>query len=342
LEKIVTHSHAQALTRNRDMVLPLAIVWLVFGSTYFAISLTVHSMPPLISSGLRFAAAAFIVALFLLLTGRIRVLFVARRQMMTAMISGAIVMGITIGVVVLAEQQVPSALVAITMSLVPVWVVLFRLRASERITRMTLVGVSLGFSGICLAVLGGGFSAQPEEQLSIALWLLAIVGTTILWSYFSWRTPRLNLPKNALVSTTYQMVGAAIALPLAGFVRGEHLVPTEITASALGGWLYLVVASAAGYVAYNWMCANTSASTASSYSYASPVIALGLGVFLAGETLTVVMIIGMLLAVVGVALLTLGESTPRPTRRHLVRPRSRKNTRLAPVRVANRVPVVSS
>jgi len=326
----VPYRYTRSPQRPIAIVARLATVWIVFGSTYFSISLTVHSMPPLISSGLRFLGAALILGLILIFSGNVRAIKIPLRQVVTAMISGAIVMGITIGVVVLAERHVPSALVAITMALVPVWVVIFRLRASERISQLTILGVTLGFVGIFAAVLGGGFLANTGQQATIGLWLLAIVGTTVLWANFSWRTPHLNLPKNALASTSFQMLGAAIVLPLAGLSLGERIVMGQITPTAFGAWIYLVLASAAGYAAYNWMCTHTTASTASSYSYASPVIALGLGVWLGGETLTVTMVLGMLVAVVGVALLTRGEGSRKRhhlPRRHLARARPRQGLR---------------
>lgn len=289
------------------LIIALATVWVVFGSTYFAITLTISTMPGLISTGLRFTVAAAVIVTIMLVTGRASALRVSRRQFTTAFIGGAVVMGISIGAIVLAEEYVPSGLVAVTESLMPVWIVLFRTRAQDRVSRLTMLGVALGLSGVFMTVLGGGFSAPADEQLLVGIWLAIIVATTVLWGYFAWKAPQLNMPKNSLVSTIYQMLGAAVVLPLGGLAVGEKVDVSIISAQAWMGWFYLIVASAAGYVAYTWLFSNASASLASSYSYASPVIAIALGAFFGGELFTFPMLIGMTVAVVGVVLITRAE-----------------------------------
>ncbi len=293
------------------LILALATVWIVFGSTYFAISMTISTMPGLISSGLRFAMAAAVIVLIMVATGRASALKVSRAQFLTAFSGGAIVMGITIGAIVLAEEYVPSALIAVTESLMPVWIVLFRMRSQDAVSRLTMLGVALGMSGVFMAVMGGGFSAPAEEQLGVIVWLVIIVGTTVLWGYFAWKAPQLNMPRNSLVSTIYQMAGAAVVLPVWGALSGEKIDVTAISTEAWMGWGYLILASATGYVAYTWLFSNVSPSLASSYSYASPVIAIALGVLLGGEIFTFPMVVGMAAALTGVVLITRAERPQR-------------------------------
>src|SRR5919108_3893859 len=138
-------------TAVRSRVLPAApawrqwgalwIVYVAWGSTYLAIRVMVETVPPLLGAGVRFVAAAAILAVGLVtLDGRQR-LRVGGREALAAAVVGTLILVGGIGLLTLAEQHVPSGLAALLIASVPLWVVLLRLVVHERVALATLVGV---------------------------------------------------------------------------------------------------------------------------------------------------------------------------------------------------------
>ena len=156
-------------TRDRRLWLALATIYVAWGSTYLAIRVMVETVPPLLGAGVRFlTAAALLVAALVALGGRKR-LHVDGREALAAAAAGTLILGGGIGLVTVAEQEVPSGLAALIIASVPLWVVLLRLLANERIPRATLAGVVGGFAGVAILVLPGVFDAKRENDASLSL-----------------------------------------------------------------------------------------------------------------------------------------------------------------------------
>jgi drug/metabolite transporter (DMT)-like permease len=123
-----------------------------------------------------------------------------------------------------------------------------------------------------------------------------------------------------VLGTAAQMTAGGVMLLLASFARGERLVaPTAGAVAALG---YLVVfGSMLAYSAFGYLLRNTRPALATSYAYVNPMMALALGVALAGERVTRADLLGLALVLAAVALVALGsraarakmdETVPRP------------------------------
>lgn len=290
--------------------LALGMVWVAFGSTYLGIALSAKTMPPLLSTGLRFAAASLLIIVSLGIVRQLSRFLISLKQLLTASISGALVMGINIGAIALAVNTVPTSLIAISEALIPVWVIIFRIGAKELFSRQVTVGVAMGFIGVVIAIIGGKTSGTTGLTAEAIFWLVIIQISSILWAYFAWKAPRLDLPRDSLVSAVYQMLGAAIALTVVGYMAREEWDLPLINTESKFAWLYLVIVSALGYIAYTYLFTYSTASLASSFSYTSPVIASILGIFFAGEIITVITLVGLVATVIGVILITRGETKP--------------------------------
>ena len=118
-------------TRERRWALPLALatVYLAWGGTYPAIRVMVETVPPLLGTAARFALAGLLLTAFLLLRGGRRRLALSRRQLLGASAVGVVILG-DIGLLALAEQEVPAGLAALIIASVPLWIVLLRLARS--------------------------------------------------------------------------------------------------------------------------------------------------------------------------------------------------------------------
>ncbi|MEV6284329.1 EamA family transporter [Kribbella sp. NPDC051770] len=286
----------------------LAVVYVVWGSTYLAIRIVVEAeIPPMLGMASRFLAAALLLATFLTLRSGARRLKVTGRELLGSGVVGLLLLAFGNGAVAVAEQTVPSGLAALLVAAVPLWLMLLRVGGGERPRLLTWIGVLIGFGGAALlSVSGGDTSAKP---LSVAILVLG----TISWAVGSRFSPRLGLPRDPLVATTYEMAIGGTAMILIGILRGEpgrlHLgaVDTE-------GWLalaYLVVfGSLLAYTAYSYLLANAPISLIGTYAYVNPAVAVFLGWLILSEHVTTTILIGGAVVVLGVALVVTAERRP--------------------------------
>ena len=286
---------------------PLVGLWILWGSTYLGMAVLGRSLPPLIGNGLRFGIAALVLGLGVLVFKGPRSLFVTRAQFRSMAIMGVALLGVGIGTISMAERYVPSGVAALIVAVMPLWIILFRIRAGERPAALTLIGVAVGMGGLALMLLPGGTAPVAGTDHDVMIWSLAIFCSTFLWAYFSWRSARYAFPRNPLVTTTYEMVVASVALIVVGTLIGERPDVEQITASGVWAAAFLVFASVAGYTSYTWLLRNAPMSLVSTYAYVNPVVAVFLGWLVISEPITSDVLVGLVVVVGGVSLVVSGE-----------------------------------
>ncbi|MDT7800212.1 MAG: hypothetical protein QOI78_3645 [Actinomycetota bacterium] len=283
----------------------LAVVYVVWGSTYLAIRIVVDAdVPPMLGMAGRFLVAAVLLAAFLALKSGVGRLRVTGRELLGAGVVGLLLLAFGNGAVAVAEKTVPSGLGALLVAAVPLWLMLLRVGGGERPRPVTWLGVLIGFSGAALLALSGGdTSAKP---ISVAI----LVAGTISWAVGSRFSPRLGLPKDPLVATLYEMAVGGSAMVLIGVLSGE---PARLHLGAIApkGWIalaYLVVfGSLLAYSAYSYLLANAPISLIGTYAYVNPVVAVFLGWLVLSEPVTAEIMLGGAVVVVGVALVVSAE-----------------------------------
>ncbi|MFC5261435.1 EamA family transporter [Kribbella qitaiheensis] len=283
----------------------LAVVYVVWGSTYLAIRVVVEAeIPPMLGMAARFLVAALLLAGFLALRSGVGRLRVSRRELLGAGVVGLLLLAFGNGAVAIAEQTVPSGLAALLIAAVPLWLMLLRVGGGERPRPLTWLGVLIGFGGAALLALSGGdTSAKPW---SVAILVLG----TISWAVGSRFSPRLGLPKDPLVATLYEMAIGGTAMVLIGVLRGE---PGRLHLGAIDtkGWIALAYLVAFGsllaYSAYSYLLANAPISLIGTYAYVNPVVAVFLGWLILDERVTAEILLGGAVVVLGVALVVSAE-----------------------------------
>jgi drug/metabolite transporter (DMT)-like permease len=290
----------------------LGLVYVVWGSTYLAIRVVVEAdLPPLLAMGSRFVTAGLLLAGLLVATRRgLGALRVTRANLLGAGVMGAFLLLGGNGMVAIGEQTVPSGLAALIVGSVPLWFALLRVAGGERPRLVSWAGVLVGFAGVAAITLPAG-GIEGVEAWGVGL----VVVASILWSIGSYLSPRLHLPADALVATTYEMLLGGALLLLGGTVRGE-LGGLDLGAVDRSGWVALaylvVVGSIVGYSAYVYALSHAPLSLVGTYAYVNPVVAVFLGWAILSEPITTVVVGGGLLVVLGVALVVRGERRPAP------------------------------
>jgi drug/metabolite transporter (DMT)-like permease len=277
----------------------LATVYLVWGSTYLAIRVMVETMPPLLAAGLRFAVAGGIFLAALAAAGGRERIRVGRREVVGAAVMGMLLPFGGNGLVTLAEQDVPSGLAALIIGSVPLWVVLLRAANGDRPPVATLLGVAIGFSGLALVILPGDRPGGAPLG-----GVLLCVAAAVSWASGSYYSRRLPLPRDALVSTAWQMLlgGGAMIVVALGVGEASDVHPGSFSFDSLAAFVYLItVGGLLAYTAYTWLLKNAPISTVATYAFVNPVIAIVLGWAILDEEITVAVVVGALAIVLSVA-----------------------------------------
>jgi drug/metabolite transporter (DMT)-like permease len=277
----------------------LSIVYVVWGSTYLAIRVTVQTLPPLLTAAARFIVAGVIAYLFLWArSGFERVRLQPREIAASTLVGAALLFGGN-GLVTLAERTVPSALAALIIGSVPLWVVVLRKITGDRVGRGTLLGVVVGFVGVTILVLPGSGSGGA----SLA-GMLVIVLASASWAAGSFFSRSLPLPKDPFVSTAVQMVCGGLVLLVAAIIHGEAsgIDIASFSRSSMFAFGYLIVfGSWLAFTAYVWLLQNAPISKVATYAYVNPVVAILLGWWILDEQITPVILIGAAIIVGSVA-----------------------------------------
>jgi drug/metabolite transporter (DMT)-like permease len=277
----------------------LGVVYLVWGSTYLAIAIAVQTLPPLLSAGLRFLFAGVLLAAWLLARHRRAALRIDRGQLGGAALVGMLLLAGGNGLVVLAERTVPSGLTALVVASVPLWIVVFRLIAGDRVAASLVVGVLVGFAGVAILVVPRGASGEVDP-----FGLVTVVGATFSWALGTFASPRLPMPRDPLVSTAVQMLAGGALLIVVAIAIGEQARadPSSFSTASLVAMVYLVVfGSLVAFSAYTWLLQHAPVSRVATYAYVNPVVAVLLGAAALGEAVTPPMLIGAAIILAAVA-----------------------------------------
>ena len=285
-------------------------VYIVWGSTYLAIRITVETLPPFLAGGVRFLVAGALMWLFLRVKKGREAMRVTRRQAVSAAVVGALLLLGGNGLVMIAEQDVPSGLASLIIASTPLWVILYRYLAKEKISAGTLVGVAVGFAGVAVLVVPGD---RPGGASFTGIFLLVIAAAS--WANGSFLSSRLEMPSDPAVSTAIQMLLGGAFLAVGGLLRGELSgldIEAFSTASVLA-LLYLVfIGSLVAFTAYVWVLQHAPVSKVATYAYVNPVIAIFLGWIVLSEQVTPVILLGAAIIVASVAFIVRKESgTPK-------------------------------
>lgn len=292
-------------------LLSLLTIYLVWGSTYLAIRVAVETIPPFLGAGVRFVIAGLLLAGYLLLRGRLDRSALGWPQLLPSALVGVLLVVGGNGLVMIAEQTVPSGLAALLIASDPLWIVLLRAGDGQRISRTTLASVLVGFVGVAFLVLphiGGGLSTLGGP--------LIIVAAAVSWAVGSFWSQRLPLPRDPLTSTMLQQLIGGVILVLASFVLGDvgRFDPARVsTTSALALGYLLVFGSLVAFTAYTWLLRHTPVSTVSTYAYVNPVIAVFLGWAILSEEITTSILAGAIVIVASVAFVVRQETLSRAT-----------------------------
>lgn len=278
-------------------VLMFILLCLIWGSTWLAIKIGLTDAPPLATAAIRFLVALFI------LTG----LVVVRRRPYPRQIRtivrlgypGVYMYGCSYAFVYLAEQHISSALTAVLFGSFPFFVAFLswvRYRA-ERLIPAAWVGLAVGLAGVVLI-------SYDSLRVSgdLLLGTVLAVGGAFAAAYGVVIHKRYHAGRDIVVAAHIQMIFGGVLLILASLLF-ENIGDFSPTLATVGSIVYLaVIGTVVAFLAYYWLLARIRAVSLSLIAFVSPLVAILLGVVVAGETLSPVIVVGTLFILSGIIL----------------------------------------
>ncbi|CCJ92085.1 Permease of the drug/metabolite transporter (DMT) superfamily [Cronobacter turicensis 564] len=282
-------------------VLPLLgalfALYIIWGSTYFAIAVGVKSWPPFMMAGVRFLCAGVLLLTYLLATGH---KLPARRPMLNAALIGVLLLAVGNGFVTVAEHQhVPSGIAAVMVPTVPLFALIFSRFFGIQTRKLEWLGVAIGLAGIVLLNSGGNLNGNPWGAL------LILIGS-LSWAFGSVYGSRIELP-TGMMAGAIEMLAAGLVLMAASLLTGERMTTMPDLSGFLAVGYLALFGSVIAINAYMYLIRNVSPAVATSYAYVNPVVAVLLGTGFGGESLSQIEWMALGVIIVAVLLVTLGK-----------------------------------
>src|SRR5258706_8044971 len=257
--------------------LAMAVIYVIWGSTYFGIAVAIQTIPPFFMSASRFLIAGVVLLAWDLVRSPEARHWPTARQVRDSAIVGALLLGVGNGFVALAEWRgVPTGIAAILIGMMPVWFAIFGwIYFRERLPRIVALGVVVGFAGVAALVWPSGAGSNSLEPVGLGILLLSPLG----WGHGSlFAARRAHLPKRPITASALQMLFGSGFLLLEGVLTGEpaRFDPGAISFASLAGLAYLTVfGSMLAFTVYGWLLRHAPISIVSTYAYVNPVVAGG-------------------------------------------------------------------
>lgn len=283
-------------------LLCILILYVVWGTSYFAIHACLLSIPAFTIAGLRFTIAGLVLMAALRMRGPVEL---SLQNWASAALSGFLLLGIGSGAVVYAQQWVPSGMAAIMVAGVGFWIALFSFLFGKRLSGAEWTGIVLGVAGVAVVHGSHSLKAHPQAGLALLCGPAAFALATVLG-------PRLKVAKG-LAGSASQMLAGGLILLLMAALHGEQ-IPQHLKAESVWALLYLTFfASIVAFSAYGHLVQNVRPALATSYAYVNPVVAVLIGRVLADEPLESSLIGGLVLTIAAVLFISFGQRATSPS-----------------------------
>lgn len=296
------------VTKNNRLIIILAFlsIYVVWGTTFLAISYSLKGFPPFLLSGFRFFIAGFILLTWLYLKGEKP--FSLNTWKRNSLV-GFLILTVGVGSVTWAEQYISSTEAAIIIASEPFWFILIdkKNRSFYLNNKLAITGLLLGFIGLLLFFKDSLFAADSESSSIASIRTIAfilLVFTALIWVFGSLYSKKetgasifMNVAQQLIIGGVTSLILASTFGEWAGFNLSS--VPRD----AWAGLIYLIIfVSVIAYLSFIWLLSVKPAALVSTHTFVNPIVAVFAGVLIAGETISSGQSIGVVIIIVGVIL----------------------------------------
>jgi drug/metabolite transporter (DMT)-like permease len=287
------------------ILLAFAGIYVIWGSTFLAISYGLQGFPPFILSGFRFFIAGLI--LFVWRKGKSENTGTPTDWKKNA-ITGTLILTGGTGLVAWGEQFVSATEAAIAIATGPFWFIALDRKnwGTYFSNKLITIGLAIGFAGLLLFLKGSLSEANPQISGAFRILAFAILALSsvswVLGSLYSKNNPAGN---STFMNIAQQLIVAGIASLIIATFRGEWAAfnIAAVPLASIYGLLFLIFfGSITAYVSYIWLLSVKDPVLVSTHTYINPIVAVIIGWIVAGESISVVQFAGLGIILFGVLL----------------------------------------
>ena len=292
---------------NQQLKLWLVIITLslTVGSSFIAIKIVLDSIPPLFAFSIRFMITGGVLILVSYIFDRKSQEIKKIKLWRNALIIGAFLILGGHGLIAYGAQYLSAGIASLLNSTIPLWVVLFMfLIYRNKITKLTKIGLTLGFSGMIILV---GPSIGGDQGLSL-VGIASLLISSLLWALGSIFSSKVSLPQNFLLSAGMITLIGGLLLIIPSILTGElNLLPSsysDINFNLLISYLFLIfIGTVIPLAEFYWLLKFSTVPIANTFAYVAPIVAVFLGWAILSESVTYLTIIATIVILIGVALI---------------------------------------
>jgi drug/metabolite transporter (DMT)-like permease len=269
----------------------LAALYIVWGTTYFAIKVAITGLAPFFIVGTRFTTAGLVVLAWQRLRGQP---LPTAREWRAAALVGFLLLVVGNGSVTIAEHWISSGATVALGSIVPLATALWSGVFGRWPRRGEWAAIALGAAGAAIMLTGRDLSTNLTGTLVI------LTGVTS-WSFGTVVSKHVPVPEGPTGFGAELLAAGIIGLALSLTLHEPWELPHA--ANVWCAWGYLVVfGSLVGFSAFRYLVERISPTLASTYAYVNPPVALLVGWGLGNETFSPSLLVGLPVVLASVAL----------------------------------------
>lgn len=278
----------------------MALCWVGFfwGTTWIASKEGVKHMPALQLAGIRqFIAGSLYLCFFLFK----KTPWPKGKQWKSILILSVLNFVLSNGLSTWGVKYISSGLGAIIGAMVPLWILFISIFNGERITKLAIFGILVCFGGVCIIFYEHLLDfLQPDFQFGILISIIA----TITWAFGTLYTKKKAASFNPYFSLGLQMFISSLSLFVFIGATETGIPLSEIPSNSWWAIAYLVIfGSILTFIAFIYALQKLPTELSSLYAYLNPIVAVILGSLLLGETLTLAIIFGGSVTLIGLYLI---------------------------------------
>jgi len=289
--------------RERVVLVALVVEAALAGGNAVAIRFSNRELAPLWGAGLRFALAAILI---LAVMATLKLALPRGHALLGALLFGCFQFAGAFGLYYYALVHVHAGLGQTLLALVPLATLLLAVaQRQERLRGAAVIGTLLGLAGV------GLISRDPLRESIPLLSLLAVLGSVLCFAEALVLVRRFP-PLHPVALNAVGMVAGAVVLVGASAAVGEPLVFPQRVATWVALGYVAAIGSVLVFLLYVYVVQHWTASRASYVMVLIPFVTVVLSAWLDQEPVTLGLVVGGLLVLVGVYVGALRQARASP------------------------------
>ncbi len=287
------------MTTRQKAYIALTLTSIIWGTSWIASKIGVQKVPGLEVASIRQLIAGVLLLVFFFAKGE-KMPTWKEFKWLTMM---AVLLFLSAnGIATVALKYIPSGMGALISALYPLCVVIIEkiFYRNTKITLLTFTGLFLGIGGIAWVFYDNAFHNHAEGFgwgvfLSILAMLSWSIGTIVL--------SRTKIKMNPYYATGWQMFISSFILMSMLAVSGNAIPLSAVPAQTWGAIAYLVIMSnLLTFAAFIYTMKHLEPAIAALYAYINPIVAIFVGSLIMSEKITITIIAGSVITLIGVFL----------------------------------------